>query len=244
VGQLNRESGVVVLISANAEWRAVRSLYPDATVCMSPMGEWFESGWDSPGNGFATRKPGSSRVRFFHGGWGKIAAAASTQYVIDRWKPNLLINLGTCGGFEGEIERGTVILVERAIVYDIYEQMGDSAEHLAHYSTCIDLSWLGEDIPGGVRRALLVSGDRDLFPADIPGLKARFGAIAGDWESGAIAYVAACNEVRCLILRGVTDLVGEQGGEAYGDPEFFAGAAEEVMARLVAALPEWLARVI
>jgi len=176
--------------------------------------------------------------------WGKIAAAASTQYVIDRWKPNLLINLGTCGGFEGEIERGTVILVERAIVYDIYEQMGDSAEHLAHYSTCIDLSWLGEDIPGGVRRALLVSGDRDLFPADIPGLKARFGAIAGDWESGAIAYVAACNEVRCLILRGVTDLVGEQGGEAYGDPEFFAGAAEEVMARLVAALPEWLARVI
>ena len=244
MGQLNRESGVVVLISADAEWRVVRALFRQAKVIASPLGEWFVTGLEALWNETTASPHFSGQVRFFHGGWGKIAAAASTQYVIDRWKPNLLINLGTCGGFEGEIERGTVILVERAIVYDIYEQMGDSAEHLAHYSTCIDLSWLGEDIPGGVRRALLVSGDRDLFPADIPGLKARFGAIAGDWESGAIAYVAACNEVRCLILRGVTDLVGEQGGEAYGDPEFFAGAAEEVMARLGAALPEWLARVI
>lgn len=48
---------------------------------------------------------------FFHGGWGKIAAVASAQYVIDRWSPELLVNLGTCGGFEGEITKGTIILV-------------------------------------------------------------------------------------------------------------------------------------
>ncbi|RPI83169.1 MAG: hypothetical protein EHM41_16570 [Chloroflexi bacterium] len=44
---------------------------------------------------------------------GKISAAASTQYIIDRWNPDLLINLGTCGGFEGCIERGAVVLVEK-----------------------------------------------------------------------------------------------------------------------------------
>ena len=39
--------------------------------------------------------------------------------------PGCSFNLGTCGGFEGEIERGTLLLVERTLVYDIFEQMGD-----------------------------------------------------------------------------------------------------------------------
>jgi nucleoside phosphorylase len=40
-------------------------------------------------------------LAFLHGGWGKVAAAGSTQYAIDRWAPARLINLGTCGGFKG-----------------------------------------------------------------------------------------------------------------------------------------------
>jgi adenosylhomocysteine nucleosidase len=182
-------------------------------------------------------------VLFFHGGWGKIAAAASTQYVIDRWRPDMLINLGTCGGFAGAIERGTIVLAERALVYDIIEQMGDADEAIAHYATTLDLAWLGEDTPQPVQRALLVSADRDLVAAELPQLRARFGAIAGDWESGAIAYVAARNHVRCLILRGVTDLVGEDGGEAYdGTMDLFRERTRDVMTRLLEALPGWIAK--
>lgn len=182
-------------------------------------------------------------VVFFHGGWGKIAAAASTQYVIDRWSPALLVNLGTCGGFEGEIEKGTIILAERTLVYDIIEQMGDYDEHIAHYTTDIDLSWLGGGYPQKVLRTLLVSGDRDLLVEDIPRLKAEFGAVAGDWESGAIAWVAARNNTRCLILRGVTDLVGSSGGEAYeGNIQVFVEGATKILSRLVDSLPGWIAR--
>lgn len=64
--------------------------------------------------------------------------------------------------------------------------------------------------------------------------------MAGDWESGAIAWVAARNGVRCLILRGVTDLVSEEGGEAYGNPALFTAAAREVMRELFDSLPQWL----
>lgn len=92
-----------------------------------------------------------------------------------------------------------------------------------------------------VRRTLLVSGDRDLLAKEIPWLKEKFGAVAGDWESGAIAWVAVRNGVRCLILRGVTDLVGLGGGEAYdGNIELFRQNAAIIMRRLVEALPEWL----
>jgi adenosylhomocysteine nucleosidase len=224
---------IVVLISANTEWQAVRALFPDAVAEPSPLGDTFEAAL--PVNG--QQEP----VCFFHGGWGKIAAAASAQYAIDRWAPELLVNLGTCGGFAGEIERGTIILVERTLVYDIIEQMGDANAAIAHYTTALDLSWLGEPYPHPVQRALLVSADRDLLMEAIPRLRAQYQAIAGDWESGAIAYVAARNHVRCLILRGVTDLVGADGGEAYdGRMRVFIQRTRAIMQRLVWELPAWL----
>jgi adenosylhomocysteine nucleosidase len=222
-----------VLISANSEWRAVRRIFPEANYQQSPFGEWFVT------------ELNHEPVLFFQEGWGKIAAAASTQYVIDHWAPALLVNLGTCGGFEGEIEKDTIVLVERTIVYDIIEQMGDYDAHIAHYSTPIDLSWLAEPYPQPVRRTLLVSADRDLLADEIPQLKAKFGAVAGDWESGAIAWVAARNNTRCLILRGVTDLVGSSGGEAYaGNIQVFHEGATRILTRLVETLPAWLARTI
>jgi adenosylhomocysteine nucleosidase len=231
----------IVLISARTEWRAVRALFPGAEIQSSPIGEWWLTSI-MPASGDIPQP-----VIFFHGGWGKIAAAASTQYVIDRWKPELMINLGTCGGFEGKIERGAIILAERTLVYDIVEQMGDFDQAIAHYSTVIDLSWLDKEGPRAkiclpVQPSLLVSGDRDLIIGEIPHLEARYGAIAGDWESGAIAYVAARNHTRLIILRGVTDLVGSRGGEAYGNVDFFKDATEKIMQRLVESLPCWLAK--
>jgi adenosylhomocysteine nucleosidase len=51
-----------------------------------------------------------------------------------------------------------------------------------------------------VCRTLLVSGDRDLVPAEIPALRTKYAAVAGDWESGAIAHTCARNRQRVLIL--------------------------------------------
>ena len=126
---------VVVIISANAEWRVAKELYPNHEIQTSPYGELFDLTLDT------------RHLIFFHGGWGKISAAASAQYVIDHFKPDLLINLGTCGGFAGRIETGSIILVERTLVYDIIEQMGDGAEAIEHYSTDIDLSWFESSCP-------------------------------------------------------------------------------------------------
>jgi adenosylhomocysteine nucleosidase len=222
---------IVVLISANSEWRSVKSIFPTCEIQTSALGEWFDTPLVSHG---------SFLITFFHGGWGKISSAATAQYGIDHFKPDLLVNLGTCGGFDGCIETGTIILVEKALVYDIIEQMGDAAEAIEHYSTNIDLSWLGENYPASAVRGLMVSGDRDIVVDDIPVLIEKYGAVAADWESGAIAWVANKNRVRCLILRGVSDLVGGNGGEAYGNVELFHQRTAEIMQRLVNQLGEWL----
>jgi adenosylhomocysteine nucleosidase len=223
---LNNENiDVAVIISADIEWRVVRNLVPELNRGRSPFGEYCRLA--------AGNRMGNRSVLFFQGGWGKISASASAQYAIDRWKPRLLINLGTCGGFEGEIDRGALVLVERTIVYDIFEEMGDAEDHIAHYTTDLDLSWLHEPFPQPVIRGIMVSGDRDLSPDDIGRLKWDYGAFAGDWESGSIAFVSKRNKTPCLILRGVSDLVGKMGGEAYGDLSLFKDSARKIMTHLV-----------
>jgi adenosylhomocysteine nucleosidase len=217
-----------IAISAGAEWRVVRDYYPGVEINTSPYGEWFAA--------VLSGLP----VVFVQGGWGKISAAASTQYLLEKWKPQIVINLGTCGGFAGEIERGTIVLAERTLVYDIIEQMSDPQAAIRHYSIDLDLSWLREPYPQPVRRCLLVSSDRDICLADIPMLIERYQACAADWESGAIAWVAGRNETRCLVLRGVSELVGAGGGEAYGAIEVFHEGTRLVMQSLMAALPQWL----
>ena len=134
------------------------------------------------------------------------------------------------------------MLVERTLVYDIIEQMGDAAAAIAHYTTEIDLSWLQEPFSITVQGLLLVSADRDLIAEEIPRLKDEFGVIAGDWELGVIAHVDTRNQIRCLILRGVTDLVGSESGEAYGNINVFAERAKTIMTMLVDSLTDWMAK--
>lgn len=221
-------STAVVLICADAEWQAARRLFSKQPLQRSRYGDFFviqQSGWDCV---------------FFQTGWGKIGASAGTQFAIDEFCPDLVVNLGTCGGFSGRVESGQIILAKETVVYDIYELMGDPQEHILSYSTQIDLEWLPDPLPLQARRAVLVSADRDLVANEIPDLIQRYNSEAGDWESGAIAWVAQRNGIRLLILRGVSDLVNETGSPAYGNEEYFVDAANKIMAELIGSLPEWL----
>jgi adenosylhomocysteine nucleosidase len=236
LGVPEKPPSTVVVISANAEWHPFRVLFPEARIEQSPFGEYFVHDLDVG--------DGVEKVVFLHGGWGKISAAASAQFAIDRWSPRLLVNLGTCGGFKGAVEPGEVLLVEKTIVYDIVEKMGDASEAIAEYTTDLDLDWLQPPYPTPVRRVSLVSADRDLFPEDLDSLQKKYGAVAGDWESGAIAWVASRNRTRTLILRAVSDVVDREGGEAYGNVALFHERAKTIMKNLAEILPRWIARAL
>lgn len=220
---------VAILISANAEWKAVKPLFSGVAVDRSPYGEFFQADLIVRGRPL--------RALFVHGGWGKIAAAASAQWTIDRFRPKRLINLGTCGGVEGRVRRFDVVAVEKVVVYDIAEAMGDSAEAIAHYTTVLELP---QKLPVPAVRTTLYSADRDLTPRGLAEMESRFHPSAVDWESGAIAWVARRNATPLLILRGVSDLVSLKNGEAEGRPDLFEANAAEVMRALVRDLPKWL----
>ena len=223
-------SRVVVIISANGEWDVIHRIYPDADYRKSPYGEWFKA------------QVNGEQMVFYHGGWGKVPSAASTQYAIDTWSPELIVNLGTCGGFKGEVNRFDVVLAERTVIYDIYSQMSNPVATINRTTTEIDLDWL-QDYPLKVHRGTIASGDRDIHPGDVKMLKEKYGAIVGDWESGSIAFVCSRNHVRLLILRGVSDIVSTHGGEAYdGNKQVWYQAADRIIRDLVSSLPAWIAQ--
>lgn len=213
----------VVLICAEAEWALTRAHVRPRRTGRSPFGEWFY--WrDDPA------------VISAYSGCGKTLAAAATQYVIDRWNPRLLLNLGTCGGLASSSTRiGQVILVTRTVVYDLKERGGGQTAMVASHTTDLDLTWLGQPWPLQPIKGVMATADQDLDPAHIPYLR-RLGAVAADWESGAVAMVAqALNRRRCLIARAVSDV----GGRPL-TASLFRRRVEEVLPPLLDSLPAWL----
>jgi len=221
---------IVVLISAITEWLVVKDVLAPDDLHPTPYGERFDTTIED------------CEVTFFHAGWGKAASAGGMQFVLDHFSPDVTINLGTCGGFEGTVELDELVLVERTFMYDIVELMGDFGSVPDYYASSLDLSWLPEPYPHPVRRAALASADSDLLPERIPQLQ-KLGAIAADWESAALAWVARNNGARLLILRAVSDLVSEESGEAYDNIALFKERTKGIMRRLIEQLPDWVAAI-
>lgn len=227
VGCASETPDVVIVVSANFEWKALRESIAADGIETSPMGEWFVRDVRFAGGG--------ERVIFFHGGWGKIDAAASTQYVIDRWHPRHLINLGTCGGLHGVANKGDIFLVNEAITYDIEERMGDSSEAIAYYSTRLKVPRTSD---ATVRTGRILSADRDVRPSDVAMLIEKYKAQIADWESSAIAHVAKRNGTPVYIIRAVSDVVSPTGSELYGNIEGFEVEARTIMKRLIELLAD------
>jgi adenosylhomocysteine nucleosidase len=223
---------IAILISANSEWKAVLDILDPANRLPNPFSEHF-----------FTEVNGESAV-FMHGGWGKVSAAASTQFAIDTWKPRLIVNLGTCGGLAGTINVGETLLVNETVVYDIYERMADPEQAIRFYSSQIDLSFINPPYPMPVKTGRLASADQDINPAMVTILREKFGVTAADWESSSIAWVAERNALPCLILRTVSDVVSEQSGEIYNDGAAqFHERCQQIMKNLLDSLPDWLSHI-
>lgn len=219
-----------VIISSDAEWRALSSelrLAADALES-SPYGQWFVP---TPG-----MIPGvDDRTVFLHGGWGKIDAAASAQWAVLTWKPKLVVNLGTAGGFPGRVVEGDVVFVTRTVVYDIVERMTDREEAIQSY-----ISDLASGPPASIADAVIaspiVSADQDIDPARVHELMQRYDAVAADWESASIARVCAKNAVPLVILREISDIVSPNGSRMYGNIADFEAQARRAFRRLLVLL--------
>ena len=216
---------IPVLVSASGEWDAVVSLLQPPSLQQS-----------LPGAHFQTELAGQPCL-FFHSGWGKIATAASTQYIIDHYQPKMIINVGTCGGFAGSSKLGEILLVTETLIYDIVERMDNPVAALNHYRTKNDISWINDPLPAGTRKARIISADQDIDYTSFDLLIKTYQADAADWETGAFAWVAARNQIPWLALRGVSDIVTPQGSETDNEVDLWRSRLDQLMQKILSDLP-------
>jgi len=223
---------IVVLISANSEWRVTLEFLHPSQIFTSPLGEWFVGNVET------------HKVVFFHSGWGKTRSAAAAQFVIDHWQPDLVINLGTCGGLEGYATLGETLLITNTVMYDVFERMGDSQQAIDKYRANLETDWIGVNLPENTRRSALASADQDIDFRNFKLLTQEFGVPAADWESAAIAWVLKTNGVKGLILRGVSDIVSPTASESDNNHSLWQTRVERIMGKLLQDLPFYLDRFV
>lgn len=217
-----------IIVAADAEWDVVLHHYHRTRDPMLPYETFAQS--------LATGSV-DIPVIFVHSGCGKVPAAAATQYVIDTWHPEMIVNVGTCGAIGRDIKVGDYIVASRTVIYDICERSGGQAEMIERFTTA--LPHIEPVVPLTVRRGTLVTGDQDADPDQIASLIRLYDALAVDWESGAVAYVAVKrNQTDCLILRVVSDLV--HNGEIGDADGLFERRVSELLPGLLETLPLWI----
>lgn len=160
----------------------------------------------------------------YAGGVGKVNAAMSAQLVIDRCRPDWILNAGVAGCFQ-DLPVGTVVLAEDFVQHDV--DTTPTGDPIGLVSTVNRLSF-PTDEPERMKRILTAlgvefaagraaTGDVFMTRGSRADWVARtFSPLLCEMEGGAIAQVCLRNGVRFTALKSVSDrLAAENSAGEY-----------------------------
>ncbi|MBR3136486.1 MAG: 5'-methylthioadenosine/adenosylhomocysteine nucleosidase [Clostridia bacterium] len=175
---------------------------------------------------------GSHDVILAKCGIGKVNAARCAQILIDRSKPDYLINTGVAGGVGPELKLGDMVLSTDLVQHDFRmaalgcvdgcltldgpkdkPTLFPADQDLLDRFEAVARAIAGES---AIHRGRICTGDT--FVADQETKKRLFetyGALACEMEGGAIAQVAQAAYVPFLVVRAISDLADGSASESY-----------------------------
>jgi adenosylhomocysteine nucleosidase len=174
------------------------------------------------------------------GGHGKVQFALTTQLLIQKFKPKLVVCAGAAGSLFSELRVGDVVVSEATIEHDFKLKFVDRP--LPVFPGCLSSVDLLR------RRAVdfekfrlhigrVASGDEDIIDADRAGeLRTETDCIAVAWEGAGGARAARLHGVSFVEIRGITDAGNNQAAAEFQKnlPRAMSHVAE-VIAELVGA---------
>lgn len=150
-------------------------------------------------------------------GVGKVNAARTTQILIDNYKLNYIINVGTAGGLKENIEIGDVVIADKLIQHDFDITAGGHEKgyisHLGKYfysnkelinKTEKVMEGLNEDFNTFI--GTIATGD--IFVQDVEvkkKIKEEFDPDCTEMEGAAIAQVCTLNNMPFVVIRAISD---------------------------------------
>lgn len=135
-------------------------------------------------------------------GVGRDNAARAAEALIDGHKPEWIISAGFCGGLVPQLARNDVVAA------DAFTDRLEFSEALRKHLAAAGL--VGSGVPAAKHVGLMATVERIVaMSADKHALGAATGALACEMESSAVVEVCVRRNVPVLVLRAVSDPVGE-----------------------------------
>ena len=147
---------------------------------------------------------------------GKVNAALCAQAMIDKFNPDMIINIGVGCSLSDDVVIKNIVIASDVCEYDIdITALGEPKGFINGLNTIKietdrEMSELlaRTAINCGEKnhRGTIASGDKFIASAELKKqLADEFGAICGEMEGGAIGHVCSANGVKFAVLRSVSD---------------------------------------
>jgi adenosylhomocysteine nucleosidase len=182
-------------------------------------------------------------------GIGKVNAAMSTTILLEKYRPDIVINTGSAGGFDASLEVGAIVISDEVRHHDVdvtafgYE-MGQVPDLPAAFLSDEKLRKLAEETVSELGEhqfatGLIATGDSFMSDAErVELVRGYFPQMkAAEMEAAAVAQVCHQFEVPFVIIRSLSDIAGKESSISF--EEFLPTAAKhstEIVLRLITKL--------
>lgn len=139
---------------------------------------------------------------------GKVNSARSAQMLIDNFDIKIVINIGTSGSVDNNLNIGDVVVADRLYQYDFdVTAFGRKLGEIENIGECI---YTNKNILNKISKDLIVggiaSGDKFITRMeDKTFIRDKFNVMCIEMEGASIAQVCYLSNIPFLVIRSVTD---------------------------------------
>jgi adenosylhomocysteine nucleosidase len=162
-------------------------------------------------------------------GIGKVNAAMTTSILLSEYKPDYVINTGSAGGYDPNLEVGAIVISHEVRYHDVdvtafgYE-IGQVPQLPASFKADEHLMKLAEDAVHEIGEhqaatGLIATGDIFMHdPAKVEQVRIHFPQMkACEMEAAAVAQVCHQFEVPFVVIRALSDIAGKESSISFDE---------------------------
>jgi adenosylhomocysteine nucleosidase len=169
-------------------------------------------------------------------GIGKVNAAVSTTLLLSQFQPEYVINIGSAGGFDADLQVGDVVISDQVVHHDVDVTafgyvMGQVPNMPATYAASTDLVNQAKKALQSVTQVqakvgLIGTGDSFMNdPVRVEAVRAIFPElVAVEMEAAAVAQVCFKFGTPFVVVRSLSDIAGKESSQSF--EEYLQVAAE------------------
>lgn len=179
-------------------------------------------------------------------GIGKVNAAMGTTILLHQFKPDVVINTGSAGGYDENLEVGAIVISDEVVHHDVDATIfgyvwGQVPQMPATYKADEKLCAIAKEAVATVGEhnsaiGLIGSGDSFMYdPARVEDVRTKLPALkAVEMEAAAVAQVCHQFNVPFVVIRALSDIAGKESNLSFD--EFLPVAAKHSTAVVLEAI--------